>query len=82
LIEQIENIESSYRLEKEKGMRPVAVKYGGVSQRAMSEAQALKLKKLSEETYQPQQFEKGLSQDEADRRIAALKAEIELANSF
>jgi len=48
----------------------------------MTEAQALKLKKLSEEAYQPPQFEKGLSQDEADRRIAALKAEIELANSF
>ena len=63
-------------------MRQVAVKYGGVRQRAMTEAQALKLKKLSEEAYQPPQFEKGLSQDEADRRIAALKAEIELANSF
>jgi hypothetical protein len=82
LIEQIENIESSYRLEKEKGMRQLAVKYGGVCQRAMTEAQALKLKMLSAEAYQPQQFETGLSQDEADRRIAALKAEIELANSF
>jgi uncharacterized small protein (DUF1192 family) len=63
-------------------MRQVTVKYGGVRQRAMTEAQALKLKELSEEAYQPQRFEKCLSQDEADRRIAALKAEIELANSF
>jgi hypothetical protein len=63
-------------------MRQLTVKYGGVRQRAMTEAQALKLKKLSQEAYQPQRFEKGLSQVEADRRIAALKAEIELANSF
>jgi len=38
--------------------------------------------RLSEEAYQPKQFEKDLSQAEADRRIAALKAEIEHANLF
>jgi uncharacterized small protein (DUF1192 family) len=48
----------------------------------MTEAQAMKLKRLSEEAYQALQFEPDLSQAEADRRIAALKAEIELANSF
>ena len=48
----------------------------------MTGAQALKLKRLSEEACQPQQFEPGLSQAEAEQRIAALQAEIELANSF
>jgi len=45
---------------------------------------AMKLKRLSEEAYQPKQFERNLSQTQAqaDRRIAALKSEIELANSF
>jgi hypothetical protein len=63
-------------------MRQAAVKYGGVHQQPMTDAQALKLKKLSEEAYQPRQFEESLTRAEADRRIAALEAEIELANSF
>jgi Protein of unknown function (DUF3072) len=66
----------------EQGMRQVATKYGGVRQRAMTDAQATKLKRLSEEAYQPQQFEQDLTGVEAERRIAALKAEIDLANSF
>jgi hypothetical protein len=37
---------------------------------------------LSAEAYQPKLFEKDLTAREAERRIAALKAEIELANSF
>ncbi len=37
---------------------------------------------LSAEAYQPKLFEKNLTAMEADRRIAVLKAEIELANSF
>jgi uncharacterized small protein (DUF1192 family) len=48
----------------------------------MTDAQSMKLKRLSEEAHQPQQFQKDLSQAEAERRIAALKAEIEVANSF
>jgi uncharacterized small protein (DUF1192 family) len=82
LIERIENIESSYRFEKDEGMRQTAIKHGGLRQRVMTEAQAMKLKRLSEEAHQALQFEPDLSQAEADRRIAALKAEIELANSF
>jgi Protein of unknown function (DUF3072) len=63
-------------------MRQVAVKYGGARQQPMTDAQAMKLKKLSEEAYQPRQFEENLTRAEAARRIAALEAEIELANSF
>jgi hypothetical protein len=40
------------------------------------------LRTLSAEAYQPKLFEKNLTAAEAERRIAALKAEIELANSF
>jgi hypothetical protein len=50
-------------------------KYGGVRQQAITDAQAMKLKRLSEGAYQPKQFERDLSKAEADRRIAALKAE-------
>jgi hypothetical protein len=48
----------------------------------MSRAQAMRLRTLSEEAYQPRLFEEILTAAEADRRIEALKAEIELANSF
>lgn len=48
----------------------------------MTRAQGLRLKRLSEEAYQPAQFARGLSFGEAARRIQALEAEIELANSF
>jgi hypothetical protein len=37
---------------------------------------------LSAEAYQPKLFEQDLTSREAERRIAALRAEIELANSF
>ena len=48
----------------------------------MTRAQALRLKKLSQEAYQPRQFQENLSKAEALRRIAALEKEIELADSF
>jgi hypothetical protein len=37
---------------------------------------------LSDEAYQPAQYERDLSSAEAARRIQVLEAEIELANSF
>ncbi|OAF15923.1 MULTISPECIES: DUF3072 domain-containing protein [Bradyrhizobium] len=48
----------------------------------MTRAQGLKLKRLSEEAYQPAQYARDLSFTEAAQRIQALEAEIELANSF
>jgi len=45
-------------------------------------AQGLRLKRLSEEAYQPAQYDRGLSFAEAARRIQVLEDEIELANSF
>lgn len=48
----------------------------------MTRGQALSLKSLAIEAYQPGQFEKGLSRAEAARRIEALKQEIALADSF
>jgi hypothetical protein len=66
-------------------MRAAAVKYGGIQERVsaqMSRAQALRLKGLAEEAYQPAQYADDLMFDEAARRIDALKAEIELADQF
>jgi Protein of unknown function (DUF3072) len=66
-------------------MRAAAVKYGGVRERMsaqMSRAQALRLKSLAEEAYQPEQYADDLTLDEAARRIDTLKAEIELADQF
>jgi Protein of unknown function (DUF3072) len=66
-------------------MKATAPKYGSVSERlagAMTRAQALRLRGLAEEAYQPEQFAANLSFDEAARRIDALKAEIALADSF
>lgn len=40
------------------------------------------LRTLSAEAYRPKLFEPNLTAKEAERRITALKAEIELANSF
>ncbi|WP_291631705.1 DUF3072 domain-containing protein [Bradyrhizobium sp.] len=48
----------------------------------MTRAQGLKLKRLSQEAYQPAQFARDLSFTEAAQRIQALEAEIALANSF
>lgn len=48
----------------------------------MTPRQLAMLRTLSAEAYQPRQFERHLTAQEAERRIAALKAEIELANSF
>ncbi|KZD24587.1 hypothetical protein A4A58_22240 [Tardiphaga robiniae] len=48
----------------------------------MTRGQALTLKSLAIEAYQPKQFEKDLTRAEAARRIEALKQEIALADSF
>jgi Protein of unknown function (DUF3072) len=48
----------------------------------MTPRQLATLRTLSAEAYQPKLFEKDLTAREADRRIAVLKAEIELADSF
>jgi len=48
----------------------------------MTRTQGQRLKRLSEEAYQPTQYDRALSFTEAARRIRALEAEIELANSF
>lgn len=48
----------------------------------MTRAQALRLRKLSHEAYQPRQFEEKLTEAEALRRIEALEREIRLADSF
>jgi Protein of unknown function (DUF3072) len=59
--------------------------YGGVKERLtdqMTKSQALKLRSLTQEAYQPTLYENSLSQAEAARRIEALRQEIELANSF
>jgi hypothetical protein len=66
-------------------MISTAVKYGGVQDRLaaqMTRAQALRLKRLSDEAYQPRQYARDLSFEEAERRIHALEAEIALADSF
>jgi DUF3072 family protein len=66
-------------------MRNAAVRYGGIEEQIaaqMTRTQAMRLRTLAEEAYQPKLFERDLSQAEADRRIEALRAEIELANSF
>ena len=48
----------------------------------MTRTQGLRLKRLSEEAYQPAQYARDLSSSEAARRIQVLEAEIELADSF
>jgi hypothetical protein len=66
-------------------MKATATKYGGAADRiagAMSRAQALRLKALSEEAYQPDKYAADLTFEEAARRIDALEAEIALADSF
>ena len=66
-------------------MKAMVTKYGGVAGRLagpMTRAQALRLKGLAEEAYQPEQYAPDLSFDEAARRIDRLKAEIALADSF
>ena len=66
-------------------MKATAMKYGGVLEQVggqMTRAQALRLKTLAEEAYQPGQYAKDLGFEEAARRIDALRAEIALADSF
>ncbi|MCA6120363.1 DUF3072 domain-containing protein [Bradyrhizobium sp. WSM 1704] len=48
----------------------------------MTRAQAARLRSLAEEAYQPNQFARDLTFEEAERRISALRAEIALADSF
>lgn len=48
----------------------------------MTPRQLATLRTLSAEAYQPKLFERDLTAKEAERRIATLRAEIELANSF
>ena len=48
----------------------------------MTPRQLATLRTLSAVAYQPKLFQRGLTAKEADRRILALKAEIELADSF
>jgi hypothetical protein len=48
----------------------------------MTPRQLATLRTLSAEVYQPKLFENNLTAKEAERRIASLRAEIELANSF
>jgi hypothetical protein len=62
-----------------------AVRFGGVAERVsaqMTRAQGLRLRNLAEEAYQPSQYARDLTSEEAERRIDALKAEIALADSF
>jgi hypothetical protein len=66
-------------------METKTLRYGGVQDRLaaqMTRAQALRLKGLSEEAYQPRQYARDLTAEEAERRIRALEAEIALADSF
>jgi hypothetical protein len=61
------------------------MQYGRTQERVQSQMtriQALRLRSLAEEAYQPRQYAADLSFDEAARRIEALKAEIALADSF
>ena len=48
----------------------------------MAPKQSATLRALSAEAWQPKLFENNLTAREAERRIAALRSEIELANSF
>ena len=66
-------------------MKAMTIKYSDVPDRlasAMTCVQALRLKNLAEEAYQPERYATDLSFEEAARRIDALKAEIALADSF
>ena len=66
-------------------MATAAVKYGGVREQVeaqMSRAQALRLRSLAEEAYQPKLYARDLTSEEAERRINVLRAEIALADSF
>ena len=66
-------------------MKAMTTKYSDVPDRLASgttRAQALRLKNLAEEAYQPERYVTNLSFEEAARRIDALKAEIALADSF
>ncbi len=66
-------------------MKARGSKYGSVPEwlgGPITPPQALQVKGLAEESYQPEQYAASLSFDEAARRTDALKAEIALADSF
>ena len=65
-------------------MKAMTTKYSDVPDRlaGATRAQALRLKNLAEEAYQPERYATDLNFEEAARRIDALKAEIALADSF
>ena len=66
-------------------MKTTGMKDRGVLVRVgdqMTRAQALRLKTLADEAYQPGQYATNLTFEEATRRIDALNAEIALADSF
>jgi hypothetical protein len=66
-------------------LSPSAATYAEMPDRViqpMTRGQALTLKSLAIEAYQPRQFAPDLSRAEAARRIEALKHEIALADSF
>jgi len=66
-------------------MTMAAVKSGDVAERIggqMTRAQAARLRGLADEAYQPRQYARDLTFEEAERRIDALRAEIALADSF
>jgi hypothetical protein len=66
-------------------MREAKAKYGGVQERVsaqMTRAQALKLKNLAREAYQPEQYAPNLTFDEAACRIDALKVRSNRPTSF
>ena len=66
-------------------MKAMVTKYGKVAERIgarMTRGQALKLKALAEEAYQPEQYAANLTSEEAERRIDTLRAEITFADSF
>ena len=57
-------------------MKAMVTKYGKVAERIgarMTRGQALKLKALAEEAYQPEQYAANLPSEEAERRIDALR---------
>jgi hypothetical protein len=56
--------------------------YNSLPDALMSEYQAMTLRKLSIEAYQPKLFDEDLTSKEAAKRIDNLKREIALANSF
>jgi hypothetical protein len=78
LLEQKENIESSYRCEKgtENESDGYEIRWsGGRVYRPHNAIPGTAAERPCQEAYQPEQYAIGLSSEEAARRIDALKAE-------